>query len=334
MAFVAIAIGVGAVASVAGSVISADAASSAADAQANALNSLQTLDISNLSSSASAADMTKYRAGFDAQAKTDPTYAALRTQGASGYLSTLTSDASGTSPADTALNKLGANIDATGKANQSVISQLLDQASKELAAGATLPPEFQQEMVRSGLEGAGGSGLSIDGRGAGGTGIRTLLGSAGIALQRQRQQDASGMLTTASSVNSQQQAALAELSQMSNQLTQSKATRAAGGMAVGNSTVPSIGLSGSDVANLNVANMNAKNNITMAQGQVAGQKDLAQGSMWSGVLNGLGQGAMGLGTLGGSGYFGGGGGKTTTFPGAGGGVIAPKNTAVQGVGGW
>src|ERR1039458_4025460 len=97
MAFVAIAIGVGAAASIAGSVISADSASSAADAQANALNNLQTLDISKLSDSASTADMTKYRAGFAAQASVDPNYAALRNTGATSYLSTLNSDASGTS---------------------------------------------------------------------------------------------------------------------------------------------------------------------------------------------------------------------------------------------
>lgn len=312
MAFIAIAGGVIAGGAAIGSaVIQNGAQNDAINAQKNALDSLQSLDIPGLENLASAQDLAKYKADFSAQVENDPAYAALRNNGAQGLLSLVNQDQSGTSTADTALKGLSSNINANSGANQSLISGLLSQASAELNAGATLPPEFQAELVRSGLENSGNSGLSIDGRGAAGTNIRTLLGSAGLQLQQQRQNQAINLGTTADNLQAQQQNALAELAQMSNSLSQAKAARAQTAVNAGNSTVPSIGLSGQDAANMSIANTNLANNKILGIGNLNAQKSLADGQMWSSIL-GSGT-SMLTGALGGmGGMFGGAGGGITS----------------------
>jgi hypothetical protein len=276
------------------SILQNDANQSALSAQQNALNQLKTLDIPTLEKMASDQDLAKYKADFDAQAKIDPNFAAMRTQGSQGILDALKLDASGKSLADTSLKGFS---DAAGKnsaANQPIIDSLLAQAKQELSAGATLPPEFQAELVRSGLETNGQGGLNIDGRGAAGTNIRTLVGSAGLQLQAQRRQQAQSMTGTASALQTQQQNALAELSQLSNNLTNSKMNRGVTATTMGNATVPSIGLTGGDAVNMSIANTNLDNNRTQAIGNVNASRALSTGAMWTGIL---GAGTGGLGSM-------------------------------------
>lgn len=273
MAFVAIAAGVGLAGAAAGAYFSNSGKQNAISDQEKALNNLQGLNIPSLQSLASSADIQKYQQQFQEQAAIDPGYAALRNSGAAGMLTQLSSDASGNSLADQALN-----TEAGGSA--STIQQLMSQASDELAAGATLPPSFQAELVRSGLETAGQGGLATNGNGAAGTGIRTLLGSAGLQLQQQRQQQAEGMMSTAD-------AALNDLASMSNQLTQSKMNRALTASGVGNAALPSIGLSGQDVTGMSEANTNLKNQQTLGTGNLQAQSALGNAQMWSSILGGL-----------------------------------------------
>lgn len=270
MAFVAIAAGVGLAGAAAGAYVSNQGKQSAIGAQEKAINGLQGLNIPSLQSLASSADIQKYQQQFAEQAAIDPAYASLRTAGAGGMLSQLSSDASGNSLADQALNGEAAGSGST-------ISQLMEQASNELSAGATLPPSFQAELVRSGLESSGQSGLQPGPNGAGGTNIRTLLGSAGLQLQAQRQQQAEGMLSTADS-------ALNDLASMSNQLTQSKMGRAVTAAGVGNATLPSIGLSGQDVTGMSEANTGLQNQKTLGLGNLDAQSALGNAQMWSSIL--------------------------------------------------
>jgi hypothetical protein len=297
-------IGIGA--GVGSAVLSSNAKSDAIDAQKAALNGLRSLDVPSLTDTASKQDLAKYQADFAAQVANDPAYAALRTGGAANLNNLLTQDNSGTGLADTSLSKASTALSANSAPTASVISSLMDQAKQELAAGATLPPEFQAELVRSGLAAGGTAGTGTNGSGSSGTGIRTLLGSAGLQLQQQRQAQAESLSGAASNLQTQQQQALAELAQMSNTLSQSKAQRAGAAIAVGNATVPSIGLSGQDAVNLNIANTNLANNKTTAIGNLNAQGALNNGQMWSSILGSVGGGVSSMGgslsgLLGGSG---------------------------------
>lgn len=56
---------------------------------------------------------------------------------------------------------------------------LITGAQKELAAGASLPPEFQAELMRAGLNQGSQAGIALDKNNVGGTQAR-LLGLAGV----------------------------------------------------------------------------------------------------------------------------------------------------------
>ena len=233
---------VGAGSSIANAAVTNSAQQSALGAQEGAINSLQPYDIASLNSLATTQDLAKYQEDFAAQAQYDPLFASMRTQGAQGVLGALASNANPLSIQNQGISNLQTTTNANVKANQPVIDQLLAAAKAELAGGATLPPAFQAEMIRSGLAGGGAAGTGVAGEGATGVGVRTLLGSAGQAYQAQEQQMAQSAAGTAGSLEQQQQAALNELTQLSMSLNTQKAALAGGAVAAGNATVPSIGL--------------------------------------------------------------------------------------------
>src|SRR5208282_95425 len=225
---------------------------SALSAQENAINGLQPLNITDLNSMASAQDLAKYQADFAAQAQYDPLFASLRSQGAQGVLGALASNANPNSIQNQSLAQLQTTTNANAAPTQSTISALLSAAQKELAGGATLPPAFQAELIRSGLASGGAAGTGVMGEGATGTGVRTLLGSAGQAYQAQQQGMATQAAGAASGLESQQEQALNELTQLSMNLNNQKAALAGGAASMGNATVPSIGLGGAQDVGLSM----------------------------------------------------------------------------------
>lgn len=139
---------------------------------------------------------------------------------------------------------------------------LVDAAAKELAAGATLPPDVQAELVKAGLEQSGMVTGSASPRGVGGTMLRTLLGSAGVNLQMARQKQASDLAASASNLEAQRQNILQGLfPKLQNQQMQNIAATS-GILNQSNSMAPQAGLSGSDVANIWLARVGATNQLT------------------------------------------------------------------------
>src|SRR5208282_5911744 len=252
MSFLGISDVAGAAGSIASASVTEGAQQGAINAQTNALNQLQPLDISSLNGMASAQDLAKYQADFSAQAEYDPLFSAMRTGGASGVLGALASNANPQSTQNAELAKATTAANANIKPTQDTISTLLSAAQKELAGGATLPPSFQAELIRSGLASGGAAGTGVMGEGATGTGVRTLLGSAGQAYQAQQQGMATQAAGAASGLESQQEQALNELTQLSMNLNNQKAALAGGAASMGNATVPSIGLGGAQDVGLSM----------------------------------------------------------------------------------
>lgn len=248
---------------------------SALSAEQQAWLQVKGYDIKGNSRLVSQGDLDKYKAQFQAQQAVDPTGAALRTQGEAGVLNQIRQDASGNSIAQQSLNQSKAISDAQTPQEQGVINDLIARAKSDLAAGATLPPEFQAELVRSGLAGSAQNGEAINGSANAGANTRTLLGQAGIQLQAFRQNQALQAAGAAGDIQSRRASILSGLAEMSNNLQAAQYQRATGGAAMGYAGVPSIGLSGHEIGNLDLANQKLENTRTLALGGINANRALS-----------------------------------------------------------
>lgn len=278
--------GVAAAGSIASGVIQSGAAGDAAQAQINAIKNEPKLNPTAIADAAQQQDLNRYEQQFQLQQQVDPQSAALRTQGASGILSGLAANAGNNTAADQSLAQLQTQSGQLNAATDPVISQLISSAQSELAAGATLPPSFQQELVTSGLQQSSAAGNSLNGTGAAGSNLNTLLGSAGINLQAQRQQQAQGALSSASSLEQQRANILSGIATLDNTLRGTKMNQAETANQIGVNNVPNIGLSGTSLANLMVGQTNQGQQQAQQIGQLQGQQDLAQGNLLGSLVKG------------------------------------------------
>lgn len=138
---------------------------------------------------------------------------------------------------------------------------LVAAAQKELASGATLPPDVQAELVKAGLEKSGMVTGHAGGQGAGGQILRTILGTAGIQLQQQRQAQAANLANTAQNLETQRQNIL---NTVFPNIAANNARNLAGTSSIlgtSNAMVPQAGLSGNDIANIWLSRVGATNQL-------------------------------------------------------------------------
>jgi hypothetical protein len=159
---------------------------------------------------------------------------------------------------------------------------LVDAALKELKLGATLPPDVQAELVKAGLERSGEVvGSATGGRGTSGQLLRQILGSAGVQLQQQRQQQASAMLDAASNLESRRQSILGTLFPNLSTMQLNTLAGAQDALKTSAAMVPQAGLSGSDVANLWLARVGATNQLAQQSANIGAAGGLAAAQAWS-----------------------------------------------------
>lgn len=240
-------------------------------------------------------------ASLELQRQLDPGLAAARTGGAAAM--------------NTALDRLMApNADVQAVQSEAVrqamtgaagvpaaVDQLVAQAKQELAAGATLPPDVQAELVKAGLEQSGQVTGGASAQGVGGTMLRTILGSAGLQLKQQRQDQAQKMLQTASNLNAQRQQILSNLfpalatTQLQTGLGQLSGAQNA--VTTANALMPVSGISGSDAANIWLQRLGATNKAMtdMAQVKASGVLGKAQAAnQQTAAAFGIGSGILGM----------------------------------------
>jgi len=206
--------------------------------------------------------------------------------------------------------------------------QLIDSALAQLKQGATLPPDVEAQLVQAGLESSGMVTQHASGQGVGGQQIRTLLGTAGIQLQQQRQQQAASLLTQAQQLETQRQNVLQSLFPNLSQVQLQQAGGAGSIFGLTSSATPQAGLSGTSLANAWLQRIGATNQATEQLAGVQGAGKLAQAQNWSntiGTLTGSGGNAAG------GGGKGGGGGLLSGIMGGGGGGLS-MNSLGQGLG--
>lgn len=317
MGLITAAVAVGAVAAgaaVAKGMAAKSAAKSAANAQSAGYDALEYIDIDKMSDTALAGDRKRFENQFKLQKDIDPTVAGLREEGAKGMLEGLKDDGG----ANDLLRQLTEEGQTDSPKRTALINQLFDQAQGELDAGATLPPEFQAELVRSGLEKTGAAGTT--GSGAAGVESRTLLGRAGLDLQAHRRDQAATLLSTADALKQRRAAILADTLGTSNSVKNQTQARQANAYSIGAAGVPQAGLAGADLVNLNLANLQQQNQATLGKAGVKSNLALANGAANQAIIGGVASGVTtAIGGVGG----GGGGGIMGMAGGGGGGGEAP-----------
>lgn len=290
----------GAVGSMAAAKISADAVKDATDAQLKALEKQRKfvyseLDPSKIGGQSLAADRDRAQNRLALQGIVDPELLRQRyaSQAAtSGQLEDLLSEES-----DAARVAAQATEEALAGAPrmQEAKAALIDAALRELDAGATLPPDVQAELVQTGLQKSGRVTGGAGGSGVGGQLLTTILGSAGLQLQKERQERAAGLLGQAQNLEQSRASILGTLFPNLSSRAAGKLGAAQSVFAQANQAVPEAGLGGSDVANLWLARVGATNQLAQSAADAAARGGMAQAQILNqGIGQAIGYGAQAL----------------------------------------
>jgi hypothetical protein len=237
------------------------------------------LDPSVIGSAATAADVQRTEDRLALQAKTDPALLRLRYQSQNDLLNQAGQIGQGNE--QMLAEQAAQEIMQSGAATNSLRDRLMQSAQQELDLGATLPPDLQAELVRTGLEKAGMVSGAASPKGFGGTLVRKELGAGAIKLQADRQARASAMAGTAASLEAQRQQILGTLFPNLNSMKISNLGATAGALNTSNQLVPEAGLGGSDIANLWLGRVGATNQINQSAADASARGATGAATAWN-----------------------------------------------------
>jgi hypothetical protein len=246
---------------VAGAVSKKRAADKAAAAQKKGIKQQQNLlntklDPKVLNRLAQEADAERAKGRLALQKEIDPELAALR-QVSKDQLLAQANISEESKQSSQLANQLFQETQAQDPRLEKLKNSILDAAQTEIDAGATLPPEFQAELVRSGLNQGSQAGIAID-RGSIGGGVARALGLAGIQLQQQRQQAAQQLANTGQGLVLARTNVLASVFPKLRDLETQRRLEAGANFGLAEASLPESGLGGQDIANLQVGKTHAQ----------------------------------------------------------------------------
>jgi len=153
---------------------------------------------------------------------------------------------------------------------------IIGRAQSELDAGATLPPEFQADLVRAGVTEGGQAGFRPEAKTIGGS-IARALGIGGEQLKQSRQQQAVSLAGAAQDLTASRANILSSIFPTIKSAEDSRKQDAAAAFGIGESTLPESGLTGREAANLQMNRGNTLLKIRGKQGDIKAQKALNAG---------------------------------------------------------
>jgi len=291
---------------VATAVVQKQAADKAAAAQRKAIDQQQEilrkkLDPGALNLLAQQMDKERAQSRLELQREVDPEIAALRDFSKQQLLK-LAQQAPETRRTEQVTRQLFEENIRPDERMERIKDTIIARAQEDFDAGATLPPEFQAELVRTGIQAGSRAGVGVSDKTVGGTTSR-LLGGAGIALKQQRAAEGAALATTADSLAQSRQRLLANIFPTVAAQEQAEIQRATGGLAIAESLLPESGLSGTQGVDIELARRKAQMNLQAQRGNVGAQQAIARGqavaqgigSVTSGLTSGLGGGIGGGG---------------------------------------
>lgn len=264
-----------------------------------ALPQRQTLDVNRLGADVTQADLAAIQAGIGAEERFTPETAELRTSGIQALLQNL-------GLAQPGLEEISAGLleqfRTPSEVPQLVGSELLgnvrQQIAEELELGGQLSPEIRNLVFRTSAGKAGNVG--VFGGQSGRDIVARDLGLTSIDIRRQRQASAERLGTAEQAINLGQQSLQAQINQQNisnkfsisnllNQQRQQETNRLLNIAQFGQGIQrPTIGLGGADIANLQVAELNAANQFNVDQASIAAQQEQARRQQKSDLFGTLG----------------------------------------------
>lgn len=325
----------GAIGNLIGGVLEGQGERKALNAQIDAINSLEPIDVEKSGRETSERDVEFYNRSLEEFRKLEPELAQARDIAQKELVTAVEGAGAEFDRTERLLESRIAEANVQDPLVESIRNSLLEQTRDNLARGATLPPEFQAELVRTGLEAAGTTGVKGSRQGPVAARLGQLIGSAGLQLEQQRRAEAGQMLQLDDALTQSRQAILGDLVRQSSTLPGARAGFFGTTQQALSGQIKPVGLTGRDLLGLDLNNVQFERDKIMQIGQLTGQKALSEGKMQAGLARnsgalvdsvagaafGGGIGGM-LGGLGG----GGGGGFGSLF---GGGTSAPAQQTVS-----
>lgn len=193
-------------------------------------------------------------------------------------------------------------------------NSIISRAQEDISAGATLPPEFQAELVRAGVQQGSQAGFRTDPKTVGGT-IARALGLGGVQLEQAREQQATNLAGAATNLDESRARILSGIFPTIKAAEDKRRKDAITDFGIGDSTLPESGLTGREAAQIQQNRGNTLLKIRGQRGQISAQQATAAGeanAAYIGAGTSFVTSALGA-------YGGGGGGLTSGLTSGGGG---------------
>lgn len=294
----------GAVGSIAGAAISASAQKEATQMQIDALERQKEFVYNQLNpnavgGAAKSADVARAKNRLALQSELDPELLKQRYASQAAISKQLSDITGGNAPGDQVAAQATAEALAGRENADAAKNALIDAAMQEIQAGATIPPDLQNELIQSGLEKSGRVTGGAGGTGFGGQILHNLVGQAGLQLRQQRLESAKGLLGQAQNLEQSRASILGTLFPNLNQAAAGKLGATQSVLAQANQMVPEAGLGGSDIANIWLARVGATNQLAQSAADAAARGATAQAQIFQqGLGQAVGYGAKALPTTG------------------------------------
>jgi hypothetical protein len=273
-----------AVGGIAQAAVKGDAERKAINTQMDAIKALKGIDVPAVAKTTAARDIAFYTRSLEEFRKANPDLAAAGAAAETGLRRTVEGAERDFAAADELFAQQVREAQAVSPVAEEIRRELLAQTRENLRRGAQLPPEFQAELVRTGLEEAAATGIGGNRTGPVAARLGTLLGSAGLQLESQRRAEAAQALQLNDLLTQSRQRILGDL------VTQSTARPATRAGFYGNvqqgvaQQIRPVGLTGRDQLAMDLQNLDLENQKALQVAGLRGQKALSQASMINSMI--------------------------------------------------
>lgn len=272
--------GVAAVGAAGSAYLKKKAGDKAAGAQMKALTGQkkilsEELSFERINQAATDADRLRAQSRLALQKEIDPELAQVRQLGKEQLLAEASRPDASKGTTQVANKLVEENLQADPRL-EALKDSIINRAQSELDSGATLPPEFQADLVRAGVTAGGQAGFRPESKTIGGS-IARALGIGGEQLKQSRQDQAVKLAGAADGLQSSRASILASIFPTVKAMEDSRKADAAAAFGIGDATLPESGLTGREAANIQTNRGNTLLKIRGKQGDLKAQKALNAG---------------------------------------------------------
>ena len=256
--------------------------------QMDALQNLERIDVEQYKDLALKGDTQAWRNRLATLRQVDPELARVRDAAIKTNAVQMAKIANETGRSDEIAKQvfgLAQQFAAGAPAEMALGEAFLEKAKERLGRGAKLPPTYQAELIKSGLEKTGGAGVGVSRQGPVAGVLGKLLGSAAVQQEITNENQAGQLATVGQAIAGNRMNILAGLMPQFQNFEQAKLNLAGHALSVVNSETPSkVGLAGQDILQMTEARRQEGNAIAQAIAGLKGQQSLRQNNFVGGLI--------------------------------------------------